>query len=127
MSRGVTIKAHTPWDRQNSPQDSADAAPRQEVPYTCERGCRFTVPLAAEAKPPPAWGCRCGKTARLDGAPEGAPAEAALPGYTSAAEMHQRAKREPTDPWSQLRKRRSIAELDALLAARLAELRGGRA
>lgn len=40
-------------------------APRQAVAYACERGCEFSVPLAAEITPPPAWECRCGKRAIL--------------------------------------------------------------
>jgi hypothetical protein len=103
--------------------EARELAPRQEIIYICARCGPFTITLAAEATPRPAWDCRCGSPARLDGLPEGTPAEVILPGYTTAQGQHKRAIQEGMGPWGQLRKRRSIRELDALLAERLAQVR----
>jgi hypothetical protein len=132
MSRyaNSALRGARPWGRNDSggiEEEPREAAPRQGVTYHCERACAFSpfiVPLAAEATPPPAWDCRCGGTGRLDGAPEDTPAEVILPGYTTAQGQHKRAIQEGMGPWGQLRKRRSIPELDALLAERLEAVRG---
>ena len=82
-------------------------APRVGVAFDCPRGHATTVPFAAEADIPSTWECRvCGATAlRRDGEqPEDKPVK--------PARTH----------WDMLLERRSIAELEEVLAERLAAL-----
>lgn len=87
-----------------------DLAPRQDVQYSCPNGHRFEMPFALEADVPPTWECRvCGAQAlRVDGvAPEEKPGK-------------------PTRThWDMLMERRSVADLEEVLAERLEVLRGG--
>jgi hypothetical protein len=87
-----------------------DLAPRQDVEYGCPNGHRFEMPFALEAEVPPTWECRvCGAQAlRVDGvAPEEKPGK-------------------PTRThWDMLRERRSMADLEEVLAERLEVLRTG--
>lgn len=90
---------------------NTDLAPRQEVMYDCPKGHRFTVILAAEAEVPMTWECRsCGATALMvDG------------------EMPQSKKsKPPRTHWDMLMERRSIEDLEEVLAERLAVLRAQR-
>lgn len=82
-------------------------APRVGVVFDCQHGHATTVPFAAEAELPSSWECRvCGATAlRRDGEqPESKPVK--------AARTH----------WDMLLERRSLAELEEVLAERLAAL-----
>ena len=87
-----------------------DLAPRQEVEYSCPSGHRFSMPFSVEAEVPVAWECRvCGAQAlRVGGAVE---------------------ENKPVKPvrthWDMLLERRSIPELEEVLAERLEVLRGG--
>jgi hypothetical protein len=87
-----------------------DLAPRQDVAYGCPNGHRFEIPFAAEADVPSTWECRiCGAQAlRVDGvAPEEKPGK-------------------PTRThWDMLLERRSVADLEEVLAERLEVLRTG--
>lgn len=87
-----------------------DLAPRQDVEYGCPNGHRFEIPFAAEADVPSMWECRvCGAQAlRVDGvAPEEKPGK-------------------PTRThWDMLLERRSVADLEEVLAERLEVLRTG--
>jgi len=87
-----------------------DLAPRQDVQYSCPNGHRFDMPFALEAEVPPTWECKlCGAQAlRVDGvAPEEKPGK-------------------PTRThWDMLMERRSVADLEEVLAERLEVLRGG--
>jgi len=87
-----------------------DLAPRQDVEYGCPNGHRFEMPFALEADVPPTWECRvCGAQAlRVDGVlPEEKPGK-------------------PTRThWDMLRERRSMADLEEVLAERLEVLRTG--
>ena len=88
---------------------NTDLAPRQEVVYDCPRGHVIGVPMASEAEIPTTWECRvCGATALLrDGSgPE--------PKKGKPARTH----------WDMLLERRSIDDLEVVLAERLAELHG---
>jgi RNA polymerase-binding protein len=85
-------------------------AARQDVVYDCPRGHNFTLTFSAEAEIPAIWECpRCGAE--------------------SLRANHERpvAKDEkpPRTHWDMLRERRSIAELEDLLAERLDLLRSG--
>jgi hypothetical protein len=87
-----------------------DLAPRQDVRYGCPNGHRFDMPFALEAEVPATWECRvCGTQAvRVDAeAPEEKPGK-------------------PTRThWDMLLERRSVADLEEVLAERLEVLRGG--
>jgi hypothetical protein len=87
-----------------------DLAPRQEVEYACPSGHRFSVPFSVEAEVPVVWECRvCGAQAlRVGGT-----AEEDKP--VKPARTH----------WDMLLERRSIPELEEVLAERLEVLRGG--
>jgi hypothetical protein len=85
-------------------------AARQRVAYVCAGGHEFEIPMAAEAEVPPLWECpRCGAEALVrDG-------ERPVPKVEKPARTH----------WDMLLERRSITELEEILAERLELLRGG--
>jgi rubredoxin len=82
-------------------------APRLAAIYDCPRGHVTDMPFAAEADVPPTWECKtCGATALLrDG-------EQPEPKKGKPARTH----------WDMLLERRSVAELEEVLAERLAVL-----
>src|SRR3954454_18798620 len=86
---------------------NTDLAPRQEGLFDCPNGHVQTVPMASDAELPSSWECRvCGATATLrHGA--GTEPKKGKPGRTH---------------WDMLLERRSIEELEEVLAERLAEL-----
>ena len=87
-----------------------EMAPRQSVTYDCPRGHQFVVPFSVEAEIPEVWECSlCGAEAlRVDGTkPE--------PKAGKPARTH----------WDMLLERRSVKELEVLLAERLEQLRAG--
>jgi hypothetical protein len=90
---------------------NTDLAPRQEIAFDCPKGHHFSVPFAAEAEVPATWECRvCGAVA-----------------FTSAADLPTPKKvKPPRSHWDMLRERRSIADLEQVLAERLALIRGDR-
>ena len=83
-------------------------APRTLTAYDCARGHATSVPFAAEADIPPTWECKvCGETAlRRD-------VEQPEPKQVKHVRTH----------WDMLLERRSVAELEEVLAERLAVLR----
>jgi rubredoxin len=87
-----------------------EMAPRQSVTYTCAHDHRFAVPFSLEADVPSIWECRvCGLEAvRVDG-----------------TRPEPKRGRSPRTHWDMLLERRSIAELEELLAERLELLRSG--
>jgi RNA polymerase-binding protein len=87
-----------------------DLAPRQDVEYACPSGHRFRMPFSVEAEVPMVWECRvCGAQAlRVGGV-----AEEDKP--VKPARTH----------WDMLLERRSIPELEEVLAERLDVLRHG--
>ena len=90
---------------------NTDLAPRQEIAFDCPKGHHFSVPFAAEAEVPATWESRvCGAVA-----------------FTSAADLPTPKKvKPPRSHWDMLRERRSIADLEQVLAERLALIRGDR-
>jgi hypothetical protein len=85
-------------------------APRQRVAYVCPTGHEFEIVMSDEAEIPPLWECpRCGAEAlSRDGAqPE--------PKVEKPVRTH----------WDMLLERRSIAELEEILAERVELLRSG--
>lgn len=87
-----------------------DLAPRQDVEYACPSGHRFSMVFSVEAEVPMVWECRvCGAQAlRVGGVAE---------------------EDKPVKPvrthWDMLLERRSIPELEEVLAERLEVLRHG--
>ena len=90
---------------------NTDLAPRQEIGFDCPKGHHFTVPFAAEAEVPATWECRvCGAIALTATGDQPSPKKA----------------KPPRSHWDMLRERRSIADLEQVLAERLALIRGER-
>ncbi len=90
---------------------NTDLAPRQEVAFECPKGHRFSVPFAAEAEAPQKWECRvCGAIASTASGDEPAAAKA----------------KPPRSHWDMLLERRTISDLEEVLAERLAIIRGQR-
>jgi hypothetical protein len=87
---------------------NTDLAPRREVAFDCPKGHHFTVPFAAEAEIPATWECRiCGATA-----------------FTAAVDLPaQKKTKPPRSHWDMLMERRTIADLEEVLAERLAVIR----
>jgi 5-amino-6-(5-phosphoribosylamino)uracil reductase len=103
--------AHQPPQRddddvrvQREPQE-----PRQQVPYRCEHGHEFAVTLAAQVAPPRTWDCRCGVPAHH--------ANTISTGNNVLEDQDHHRRR-----MALLLQRRSAAELEQILADRLAEL-----
>ena len=84
-----------------------DLAPRQPVPYDCPNGHQFDVPFSTDAEAPASWECRvCGATAlRHDG-----------------TRPDDKKGKTPRTHWDMLLERRTLDELEDVLAERLAEL-----
>jgi len=90
---------------------NTDLAPRQEVAFDCPKGHHFTVPFAAEAELPPTWECRvCGAVAFA------ATGESPTPKKVKPPRSH----------WDMLLERRTVDDLEAVLAERLEVIRGRR-
>lgn len=88
-------------------------APRRRVEYLTERGNSFTVMFDVEADAPPEWfDPRSGELGFLDD-------EA---GRAARAEFEEKGQQQRTH-WDMLMERRSLEELEDLLAERLAQLR----
>ncbi|GGC83591.1 RNA polymerase-binding protein RbpA [Tersicoccus solisilvae] len=84
-----------------------EPAPRQRVEYRCKDGERVFVTFAAEAEIPPTWVSKTGKEALLvDG-------EKPVPGNEKPVRTH----------WDMLLERRSVEDLEQILADRLTLLR----
>jgi RNA polymerase-binding protein len=91
---------------------NTDLAPRQEVPFDCPNGHHFSVPFAAEAELPPTWECRvCGAMA-IAASGEGPSPKKVKP---------------PRSHWDMLMERRTLEDLEAVLAERLEVIRQRRA
>jgi hypothetical protein len=80
------------------------------VPYACPKDHRFSVPMASDAEVPLTWECKvCG-----------------APALRSDAAAPEEKKGKPVrSHWDMLLERRSVEDLEELLAERLALLRGG--
>lgn len=87
---------------------NTDLAPRQDVEYDCPKDHRFTVPFSTEAEIPATWECRyCGGTAlKVDG-----------------EEPSSKKAKPPRTHWDMLMERRSVDDLEEVLAERLEALR----
>ncbi len=89
----------------------AEPAPRNVAAYQCPSGHEFAVPFSEEAEIPSTWECR------LDG----------LPGrLVDGPEPEAKKAKPPRTHWDMLMERRSIADLEEVLAERLDVLRARR-
>ena len=89
----------------------AEPAPRNVAAYRCARGHEFTVPFAEEAEIPTTWECRLdGTVAQLVDGPE----------------PEAKKVKAPRTHWDMLMERRTIADLEEVLAERLDVLRARR-
>ena len=91
---------------------NTDLAPRQEVAFDCPKGHRFTVPFSAEAELPANWECRvCGAIA-----------------FTATGDLPSPKKaKAPRSHWDMLMERRTVEDLEAVLAERLEVVKERRA
>ncbi len=101
--RGSGLGSHS-----NQDPAGVELAPRRNVGFDCPNGHHFTIVFAEEAELPTQWECpRCGGlSTRSDG-----------------AEAETKPEKPPRTHWDMLRERRSIEELEDLLAERLDEIR----
>ncbi|TAK69772.1 MAG: RNA polymerase-binding protein RbpA [Actinomycetota bacterium] len=83
--------------------DHVELASRQLVTYDCPHGHSISLPFSLEAEIPPVWECRCGAQAVLRNGEQ----PAAKP--ARAVRTH----------WDMLLERRSVEDLEVLLAERL--------
>lgn len=91
--------------------ENVDVVPRQQVPYDCPQGHRFTVPFSIEAEVPALWECRfCGAEATIANGDDPAPKQL----------------KPPRTHWDMLLERRDVADLEELLQERLDLLRAER-
>jgi len=87
-----------------------EMAARVEVAYDCPRGHHFTMPFSVEADIPIVWECRvCGAEALL----------------VDGTQPEAKKSKPPRTHWDMLMERRTTADLEDLLAERLALLRTG--
>jgi hypothetical protein len=90
---------------------NTELAPRQTREYLCAKGHQFEVPFAVDAEVPPTWECKYdGSVARL----------------VDGNEPEQKKAKPPRTHWDMLLERRSIEELEDILAERLQEVRARR-
>jgi hypothetical protein len=86
-----------------------ELAPRMLVVFDCPAGHQTRVPMAAEADVPPRWECaECGAVALLRG----------------GVQPVEKPKKPARTHWDMLLERRTIADLEELLAERLELLHG---
>lgn len=90
---------------------NTELAPRQDAVYLCTKGHRFTVPFAAEADMPSTWECKADGTAAK---------------LVDGAEPEAKKGKPPRTHWDMLLERRSVADLEEVLAERLEVIRGKR-
>lgn len=102
------LRGHGLGSKSLADSSGVELAARQQLEFDCPNGHHFALTFALEAELPAEWECpRCGKMAlRSDGV---------LP--EAKEEKHVRTH------WDMLRERRSIPELEEILAERLEELR----
>ncbi|NCT90728.1 RNA polymerase-binding protein RbpA [Cellulomonas sp. APG4] len=90
--------------------EGVEFAPRFQAHYDCPDGHTIILPFSAEADVPPVWECRCGKEALL----------------RDATRPEPKATKPPRTHWDMLLERRTVSELEDLLAERLELLRAGK-
>lgn len=103
-----SLKGHGLGSRSLADGSGVELAARQDLGFDCPNGHHFTLTFAAEAELPTEWECpRCGQGARRSDGVEPEPKD------VKPQRTH----------WDMLRERRSIEELEDILAERLQEIR----
>lgn len=102
--RGMSLGAKSYED-----ETGVDLADRQRIGFDCPQEHHFEITFSMEAELPTTWECtRCGQ-----------------PGVRSdGTQGEEKQGKPPRTHWDMLRERRSIEELEELLAERLDEIRG---
>ena len=90
---------------------NTELAPRQQGEYLCAKGHRYTVPFAADAEIPATWECR---------------ADGLVGKLVDGIEPETKKAKPPRTHWDMLLERRTVDELEEVLAERLEVLRGRR-
>ncbi len=103
--RGMRIGAHS-----MESDEGVEFAPRFQSFYDCPNGHTIVLPFSAEADVPVLWECRCG-------------AEAVL---RDSQKPEPKSGKPPRTHWDMLLERRTVGELEDLLAERLELLRAGK-
>ena len=103
--RGMRIGANS-----METEEGVEFAPRRQAHYDCPDGHTIILPFSTEADVPLVWECRCGKEALL----------------RDASQPEPKAGKPPRTHWDMLLERRTVAELEDLLAERLELLRTGK-
>lgn len=94
--------------------DNVEPAERCIVRYECEKGHATLVPFFVDAEDIPLdWSCRCGRQAQ------------AAHTVPNMAVPEEKAERHVRSHWDMLMERRTIADLEKLMAERLAEIHAG--
>ena len=85
-----------------------DLAPRRMARYACPKGHDFEVPFSGEAEIPAVWECRLhGLESKI----------------VDGSQLEEKAVKPARTHWDMLLERRTIPELEELLAERLEELK----
>ncbi len=88
--------------------EHVEPADRQLIQYACEKEHLTAVPFSVEAEEIPlTWTCRCGGQAKV------------ITPVANLARPDERPERHVRTHWDMLMERRTIADLEALLAERL--------
>ena len=103
--RGMRIGANS-----MESEEGVEFAPRFQAYYDCPNGHTIVLPFSTEAEVPVLWECRCG-------------AEAIL---RDASKPEAKTGKPPRTHWDMLLERRTVGELEELLAERLELLRAGK-
>lgn len=110
MSERATLRGSRLGGTSFEDESGIEFAPRQRVSYACLNGHDFEIPMAAEAEIPFLWECpRCGAESR----------------QRDGNEPEAKAEKPARTHWDMLLERRSIPELEDILAERLQLLRSG--
>ncbi len=103
-----SLKGHGLGSRSLADTSGVELAARQDIAFDCPNGHHFTRTFAVEAELPTIWECpRCGQVARR----------------SDGVEPEAKQVKPQRTHWDMLRERRSIPELEEILAERLEEIR----
>jgi len=103
-----SLKGHGLGSKSLADSQGVELAARQEISFDCPNGHHFTLTFAMEAELPTEWECpRCGQPSRR----------------SDGVEPEVKETKAPRTHWDMLRERRSIPELEDILAERLEQIR----
>ncbi|WP_300082843.1 RNA polymerase-binding protein RbpA [Propioniciclava sp.] len=103
-----SLKGHGLGGKSLADGAGVELAARQEIAFVCPKGHEFSLTFAAEAELPTLWECpRCGTEARR----------------ADGVQPEVKEGKPPRTHWDMLRERRSIPELEEILAERLDQIR----